>query len=303
MAAESLSEPASDIAFERPRIDDSTIKHTIAPKPSTPESTMSLEAPTDQSLVGVELAEDVMDISGSEDGGEDEGKAAITGYSPGHEKSAGRPAADSDSEEIYEPPQSFGPIEEKTMVSADSKQYPLEDPVSMQQSSHGPEPETPPIDISGTTTLQDGVVDEASIVFPAGASERAPSPVDMSDSDDYEPPEPMSSVEGEPLINDAASPTSQSSFSPPDADGLLEVETTSPDQLSIRKERIANEVIEAVPPTSQEVSYIPLAAPDLGHLTVCNFRCHVVFRIMVAISPLMRVRYNDFMPIVTIPNM
>lgn len=255
LPAESLSEPPSDIASERPQYNDSPIKHTVAPKPSTPESTMSVEAPVDQSLGGGEFAEDVMDVSGSE--GEDGATATATGYSPGHEKSAARPAADSDSEEIYEPPQSFGPSGEKTLVSADSKQYHSEDPIGLQQFSDGPEPETPPVDISGTIELQDGVADEPSVVFPPGALERASSPVDMSDSDDYEPPEPMSSVEDEALINDAASPISQSSFSPPDADQLLEVEITSPDWLSVKQEQIANDVVEAGPRASQEVSDTP----------------------------------------------
>ncbi|KAL8763737.1 MAG: hypothetical protein Q9184_000529 [Pyrenodesmia sp. 2 TL-2023] len=265
LPAESLNEPLSDIAYGRPRNDDSTIKHTVAPEPSTPDSSMSVEVPTEKSLVGGEFAEDVMDISGSESEDHDEGEATATRYSPGHEKSAGRPAADSDSEEIYEPPQSFGPVEEKTMVSADSGQYHPEDSESLQRFSDGPEPETPPANISGTIKLQDGVADEASIVFPPGASERAPSPIDMSDSDDYEPPEPMSSVEDEPLINDAASPISQSSFPPPDAEQLVEVDITSPDQLSVKQEQIANDVVEAGLCTSQEM---PRCLPDRGgHFT------------------------------------
>ncbi|KAL8907313.1 MAG: hypothetical protein Q9207_001490 [Kuettlingeria erythrocarpa] len=251
MPAEPTSEPGSRMVIELPENVESTTKHTIAPEPSMPKSTMSVDAPTGQSHGDGELAEDVMDISGSEaeDEGEDEDTAR--GHSPGYKGSAAQPAAETDSEEIYEPPQFFGPIQEKATVSADSKQYHSGDPRSLQQSSEEPKPRTPPVDISRTSRH------DAGVVFPPGASERAPSAIDMSDSDDYEPPEPLSSVEDEALINDAASPTSQSSISPPDANQLVKVETAARKLLSLREAQTVADAVEAGGHGPPEMGAVP----------------------------------------------
>lgn len=221
---------------------------------------MSAEAPTDESLVSGELADDVMDISGSEDESED----SATGYSPEPDGYPAPPAIESDNEEIYEPPQSFGLVQEETMNPADWRQHHPEQTESSQQSARGLKPLTPPVEISGTSNARDGVKADASVALSPLPSERAPNPIYMSDSDDYEPPEPMSSVEAEPLTNDAATSSTRSSFSPRDANPATEDETASHVQLSVSNEQVGNDLVETRPPEPEEASTPPIHPPSFS---------------------------------------
>ncbi|KAL8997360.1 MAG: hypothetical protein Q9169_003342 [Polycauliona sp. 2 TL-2023] len=147
---------------------------------------LSTEAPSNQSVISGELAEDVMDISGSEDGGEVTENVPISGTD------AAQPAAKSESEEPYEPPSSFGGMQEVSNPLTDSsmQQQSLTNE-GLQQHDHLEAHHTPPAMDNGTVTgTYDAARAQLRKMTPPG---HAQTPIDLSDSDDYEPPEPVAS--------------------------------------------------------------------------------------------------------------
>ncbi|KAI4114697.1 MAG: hypothetical protein LQ345_004570 [Seirophora villosa] len=218
--------------------DDLTTKRTSASEPSTPKTAISIEIPTDQPLVNGELAEDVMDISGSEK------ESSSAEYSPEPNPRPSQSAMESDSEELYEPPQSFGPAVEDLTTVADSQQHQSNEAESLQQSTRGLHPLTLSGEASRVCNVSDDVEDNASVVLPPAPADHSPSPVEMSDSDGYEPPEPVRSVDVDPLTNDATSIDSQCS-SPSFANQAVEEEIPPPEQLSTGKDQAVGDLAEA----------------------------------------------------------
>ncbi|KAL9012465.1 MAG: hypothetical protein Q9173_002772 [Seirophora scorigena] len=216
--------------------DDLTTKRTSALELSTPKTAISIEVPTDQPLVYGELAEDVMDISGSEK------ESSSAEYSPEPNPRPAQSAMESDSEELYEPPQSFSPAVEDLTTAADSQQHQPNEAESLQQSTRGLNPLTLSGEASRVRNVSDDVEDNASVVLSPGSADRTPSPVEMSDSDGYEPPEPVSSVDVDPLTNDATSIDSQCS-SPSFANQVVEEEIPPPEQLSTGKDQAVDDLI------------------------------------------------------------
>ncbi|KAL8721047.1 MAG: hypothetical protein Q9225_002191 [Loekoesia sp. 1 TL-2023] len=245
-------ESPSNGLLEAPRDADLITDHKDAAKSPTPETTMSTEAPTDQSLVSGELAEDVMDISGSED------EDTVVKNDTLSSANATPPIAESDSEETYEPPLSFEAIEEDPTSPADSKQQHPDSKRSSRQASLAPEPLTPPAENKATSDIQDVVEDEASVALLPNLSGHAPSPIDLSDSDDYEPPEATALVDVAPITHDTAAATSESSFSPPDANQDAEAELTSPGQSLVGSNPAITEVAEAATGDPEKVCMIAL---------------------------------------------
>ncbi|KAI4225707.1 MAG: hypothetical protein L6R36_003711 [Xanthoria steineri] len=189
------------------------------------ESALPTEAPSNQSLVSGELAEDVMDISGSEEEGD------VTEHLPGSSTRAGHGVAESDSEEPYEPPSSFGGMEDVSNPVTDSskQQQPLTNE-RLQQHDH----------LEATNDASLAMDDSAATDVHVAAEEQlhsvprpghAQTPLDSSDSDDYEPPEPMASVDLASLTSDTAAAVAEPSFSPADANDTLQANPVSPDAL------------------------------------------------------------------------
>ncbi|KAI4157243.1 MAG: hypothetical protein L6R39_000703 [Caloplaca ligustica] len=213
-----------------------TLQSELAHEPLTPETAPSSAALTNQSFVSGELAEGVMDISGSEDGD------SVTGDTPTSNTNVAPPTTESDREDLYEPPPSFGPINSTTPADPET-QY-LDRKETPQRVTLQQKPPTPLGERSRTIDVQEMIEDAGTIALPS-PSEHAPSDMDMDDSDDYEPPEHMTSVDADPLTNNAAITPSQSPFSPPDANQVAEVETTSADRLSVEKEQVVNDLAKA----------------------------------------------------------
>ncbi|KAL8738281.1 MAG: hypothetical protein Q9181_000916 [Wetmoreana brouardii] len=193
----------SDEAFDVSQSEDMTAKHRDGPESSAPETALSARAPSNQSLISGELAEDVMDISGSEEDGVVSEPGFVSDAVPAP------PEGESDDEEPYEPPASFRTVEEEdSLVVADSEQ---------QRTGSGEvsQPFTP---IPGhTPSLAEsnavgGVQTSATgaIIMPPLPG-YAQTPAGLSDSEDYEPPEPTIPVVAAPVTHDAAAPVSESS--------------------------------------------------------------------------------------------
>ncbi|KAL8716331.1 MAG: hypothetical protein Q9220_000236 [cf. Caloplaca sp. 1 TL-2023] len=184
-----------------PSLADRHMSHEPNPEESNRESSSSFDAPTDQSMINGELAEDVMDISGSESGD------AVPEDKPALQVDAATPARESDDEELYEPPPSFGVVEQDSVVPTDLTQTPGDGREMQQDSVPKARHRTPPSEGTVVVTMQSATEDVASA---ASAPSYDPPSADMSDSDGYEPPEPIASVDTTPLTRSAIVPISQS---------------------------------------------------------------------------------------------
>ncbi|KAL8649269.1 MAG: hypothetical protein Q9210_004498 [Variospora velana] len=236
---------------------DLTTKGTSAPEPSTPGTAISIEAPTIHPLINGELAEDVMDISGSEN------EASSAQYSPEQDKRPAQSAMESDSEELYEPPQPFGPVEEDTTTAADSKQQQADQTESFQQSARALNPLILSGEVNRMRNVPDDDENNASVVLSPGPADHTPNPVEMSDSDGYEPPEPVSSVDVDPLTNDASSIDSQCS-SPSVANQAAEVEMLPHNQLSTGEGQVVADLAETESYDPEQLQ-LPPDVHDHGH--------------------------------------
>ncbi|KAL8954170.1 MAG: hypothetical protein Q9222_000054 [Ikaeria aurantiellina] len=185
-----------------PSLEDRHPSHEPAPNKFTSESTTSFDAPTDQSMINGELAEDVMDISGSECGD------AMPKDKLASQVDAATPIGESDDEELYEPPSSFGVAEQDAFVPADSTTTPADGSETRQGSVPASKRVTSPSENNGMTTVQAATED---VVSATPVPSNDPPSADMSDSDDYEPPEPIASVDTKPLTRPAVVSISQSS--------------------------------------------------------------------------------------------
>lgn len=257
-----------------------TLQSELAHEPLTPETAPSSAALTNQSFVSGELAEGVMDISGSEDGD------SVTGDTPTSNTNVAPPTTESDREDLYEPPPSFGPINSTTPADPET-QY-LDRKETPQRVTLQQKPPTPLGERSRTIDVQEMIEDAGTIALPS-PSEHAPSDMDMDDSDDYEPPEHMTSVDADPLTNNAAITPSQSPFSPPDANQVAEVETTSADRLSVEKEQVVNDLAKAESYDPEKASPALHDTVRLRFLTFGSFKCFLRCKI-TSISALMKAR-------------
>ena len=227
--------------------------NSLTTKPGTgspSETALSIEAPTNPSLTSGELAEDVMDISGSDDEG------GVTQNNPTPSADAGQLMAESDSEEPYEPPSSFGGQEDGSNPITDlsKKQQSLTNESLQQHQKLEAEHVPPPTDNSAATEAHTAAEDQLRIVPPPGYAQ---SPIDSSDSDDYEPPEPVASVDLAPLTSDTAAALSDSSFSPLDANHTLRANSASLDPLPASIDQTASEREASAQIESEQVSISP----------------------------------------------
>ncbi|KAL8806347.1 MAG: hypothetical protein Q9182_001377 [Xanthomendoza sp. 2 TL-2023] len=218
--AQSVTQEMTGIVMhEDPESGGLPAKPETFPGQSPPETALSTEAPTNQSMVSGELAEDVMDISGSEDEGEVADNAPVSSADAGQLITDNDSNSNSNSEAPYEPPASFGDLEDGPELTADAheQQHPLTSASLRQHDNLGSQQITPAV-----------VVEEDPCTpSPAGHPQ---SPIDLSDSDDYEPPEPVASVDPASLTPNAAiSISDEPSFSPLDADQNTQANVASPD--------------------------------------------------------------------------
>ncbi|KAL8873845.1 MAG: hypothetical protein Q9174_000751 [Haloplaca sp. 1 TL-2023] len=182
---------APDISHQ----EDPIAPQEAIPRQLTPRPVPATEVLTGQSLADGELAEDVMDISASED----EGIISENGH-VNHADAAPMDSESSD-EEPYEPPVVFAGVEDSPII-----------PTEVDQPDHGGENRSPlsdegsnhsPLEIPTRPSerIQAAMID-APIEIPS-ASHIQPLD-DMNDSDDYEPPEPATPVDAAPVTADAA---------------------------------------------------------------------------------------------------
>ncbi|KAL8923973.1 MAG: hypothetical protein Q9172_002900 [Xanthocarpia lactea] len=230
---------------------------TTKPETGSPsETALSIEAPTNQSSISGELAEDVMDISGSDDEG------GVTQNNTTPSADAGQLMAESDSEEFYEPPSSFGGLEDGSNPITDlsKKQQSLTNESLQQHHKLEAEHVPPPTDNSAATEAHMAAEDQLRIVPPPGYAQ---SPIDSSDSDDYEPPEPVASVDLAPLTSDAAAALSDSSFSPLDANHTLRANSASSDPLPASIDQTPSEREASAQIESEQLTQASNVADDM----------------------------------------
>lgn len=259
------------------------------------ETALSTEAPSNQSLISGELAEDVMDISGSEDEGE------VTENCPVSSSDARQLVAESDSEEPYEPPSSFRGMEvvSNPVTNSSKQQQPLTNE-SLQQhnileANHAP----PAIDNSAATDAHVAAEEQLHNVPRPG---HAQSPIELSDSDDYEPPEPMASVDFASLTSDTAAAVAEPSFSPPDANHNLQANLASPDVPPAVIDQVDLERDASARSASEQVCN----GPQSTHcVTVSDEFRHGFHKAMISmvISYRMRVHCSSSMLIATTPTL
>ncbi|KAI4151048.1 MAG: hypothetical protein LQ341_000978 [Variospora aurantia] len=253
------TEPPSNVVSGTLPNHDLTTKGTSAPEPSTPGTAICIEAPTIRSPMNGELAEDVMDISGSES------EASSAQYSPEPDTRRAQSAMESDSEELYEPPQPFGPVDEDSATATDSMQQQADHTESFQLSARASNPLILSGDVNRMCNVPDDDENNASVVLPPGPGDHTPNPTEMSDSDGYEPPEPVSSVDVDPLTNDASSIDSQCS-SLCVANQAAEVEMLPPKQLSTGEDQVVADLAEAESYDPEQLQLAPYVH-DHGHFT------------------------------------
>ena len=242
----------SNGVHEAPQIGSLTEANRDSPELSMPETPASTKAPTDQSLASGELAEDVMDISGSEDEGmvTEDGEESHTHETP--------LVVGSDSDEIYEPPTSFEVIEKEPTVQAGPEERHPDDKEDLHKAPLELTQSTPMAESNVQNDMQDNVEDDPGALLVSESPGHAATHVDMSDSDDYEPPEPTTSVDIPPLSHDTPIAISNSSLSPPDANQNAnqdaEAKSASPDPLAVGRSHVATQVVEMTPDDVEEVS-------------------------------------------------
>ncbi|KAL9585846.1 MAG: hypothetical protein Q9212_001283 [Teloschistes hypoglaucus] len=251
------TQPAADQADEPHRRGSSTVNQADTASerstPPTPNAALMADAPINQLLISNEQAEDVMDISASED----EGLVPEHGSPPSADR--GPLANDSSDEEPYEPPASFQNIEEDLLVGTDSKQPDTRSreasvPLNLSASDVWPSVESKP--------KKEG---QASVTDAVGATletRRPQSAGHLSESDDYEPPEPTTPVEAASITHTAADHLSASSSIDPLTDAIVEAKPTSSDSQSAR---VVQAAVKETGPASDESEKIPTSSGIDGH--------------------------------------
>ncbi|KAL8853500.1 MAG: hypothetical protein Q9221_001659 [Calogaya cf. arnoldii] len=280
----------TNISDEAPTDGDVTKKPETGPMS---ETALSNEAPTNQSLISGELAEDVMDISGSEDEGE------VTDSVPIFSTDEGQLVAESDSEEPYEPPSSFGGMEDVSKLVTDPSrpQRPLTDESLRQHDSLEANHAPPASDNKVATEAHVAAEEQLHDVSRPGPSQ---SPIDLSDpddSDDYEPPEPVASVDLASLTSDTAAAVAKPAFSPSDINHNLQASATSPDALPAVIDQVDVERMASARSALEQVWNGPLFTAALS-LTSFRHGSRKAMRSM-AVSYRMRVHCSSFMLIAT----
>lgn len=290
--------PVPDMSLEQAQEDDqvpaveatnisneATTENDVTEKPEkgpVSESALSTEAPSNQSLVSGELAEDVMDISGSEEEGD------ATEHLPGSSTRAGHGAAESDSEEPYEPPSSFGGMEDVSNPVTDSskQQQPLTNE-RLQQHDHLEATNDAPLamDDRAATDVHVAAEEQLHSVPRPG---HAQTPLDLSDSDDYEPPEPMASVDLASLTSDTAAAVAEPSFSPADANDTLQANHVSPDALPAVIDQVDVEREASVQSASEQVC----DWPPIHCIAASNEFRHGVYTATISMVILYRTRVH-----------
>ena len=226
------------------------------------EIALSIGVRSNQSLVSGELAEDVMDISGSEDEGE------VTGNVPVFSNDAEQLMAKSDSEEPYEPPSCFGGTEDApNRVTDSSKQQQSLTNESLRQHDNSEADQTPSvINNSAAVDAYVAAEDELHNVPQPGRSQPPSDSSNSDDSDDYEPPEPMASVDLASLTSNTAGAAAEASFPPRDANQDLQACLPSSD---------------ALPAVVDQVNFERETSAQSASEQVCNpFSCHASLSLM-----------------------
>lgn len=243
------TQPVADQADEPHRRGSSRInKADTASERSTPPRPIAAfraDAPINQLLISNEQAEDVMDISRSED----EGLVPEHDSPPNADR--GPLASDSSDEEPYEPPVSFPNIEEDLLVGTDSKQPDT-------RSRETSEPLNPTAsDVWLSVESEPKEKGQPSVTDAVGAAlepRRPQSAGHLSESDDYEPPEPTTPVEAASITHTAADHLSASSFIAPLHDAIVEAKPTSLDSHSARVVQTAVDEPGGASDASEKVS-------------------------------------------------
>ena len=181
-----------------------THEEAIPPQP-TLQPAPATAVPIDQSLADGELAEDVMDISASED------EVIVTEAGRVDHADAALLNSESSDEEPYEPPVVFPDLEGSPIIPIEVDQPDIGGVNGSQLSDEGSNqiPLGTPAHPSDSTQV---AMNAAPIEM------HSPSHVqphdDVNDSDGYEPPEPATSVDVAPVTPDAAALTPDSAFPP-----------------------------------------------------------------------------------------
>ncbi|KAL8631004.1 hypothetical protein Q9189_003284 [Teloschistes chrysophthalmus] len=251
------TQPAADQADEPHRRGSPTVSQADTASerstPPTPAAALLADAPINQLLISNEHAEDVMDISGSED----EGLVPENDSPPSADR--GPFANDSSDEEPYEPPASFQNIEEDLLVGTDSKQ-----PDTRSRETSGPlNPKAS--DVWPSVESKPREEGQASVTDAVGAAlepRRPQSAGHLSESDDYEPPEPTTPVEAASITHTAADRLSASSSIAPLTDAIVEAKPTSSDSQSAR---VVQAAVDETAAASDESEKIPTSSDLDGH--------------------------------------
>ncbi|KAL8665130.1 MAG: hypothetical protein Q9202_002530 [Teloschistes flavicans] len=217
-------QPPADKAHERHRRGSSTVNQEDATSEgSTPIAASLADTPIKQPLLSDEHAENVMDVSGSED----EGLVLEHDAPPNADRAP--LANDSSDEEPYEPPASFRNIEEDLLVGTHSRQP----DTRSREISQPLAPRASDIRLMvASEAKKEGQLSVTCAVGAALEPGRPQSAGDLSESDDYEPPEPTTPVEAASITHTAADPLSASSSLAPVTDEIVEPRSTSLDSHS-----------------------------------------------------------------------
>ncbi|KAL8642956.1 MAG: hypothetical protein Q9228_000400 [Teloschistes exilis] len=221
--------------------------------PPTPIAALRADAPINQLLISNEQAEDVMDISRSED----EGLVAEHDSLPNADR--GPLANDSSDEEPYEPPASFPNIEEDLLVGTDSKQP----DTRSRETSEPLNPRASDVWLSVESKPKEGGQPSVTDAVGAALEPRRPqSAGHLSESDDYEPPEPTTPVEAASVTHTAADHLSASSSIAPLPDAIVEAKPTSLDSHSAR---VVQTAVDEPGGASDASEKIPMSSGIDGH--------------------------------------
>ncbi|KAL8972648.1 MAG: hypothetical protein Q9183_000426 [Haloplaca sp. 2 TL-2023] len=192
---------APDISHQ----DDPITHQEATPRQPTPQPAPATEVPIDQSLTDGELAEDVMDISASEDEG------IVTEAAGVDHADAALLHSESSDEEPYEPPVVFPDLEDSPIIPIEVDQPDIGGVNGSQSSDEGSSQipfRTPAHPSDSTQAAMNAEPMETH------STSQAKSLDDVNDSDDYEPPEPATPVDVAPVTPDAAALASDSALPP-----------------------------------------------------------------------------------------
>ena len=201
-----------------------------------------------------EQAEDIMDIT--KEGGEEapENPSSSSPKSPVM-------SAESESEEAYEPPPSIDHISDHPIVqSASQQQFPKSGQNTRQPSSNSRhlEPETDANPLFHALALNG--VDSGDGL----ATSRGQSSADNSDSDDYEPPEPISPMETTPLALDTTGTGLNGPLRTLEADVATRVESEAPTSNFDDQGHIADDPILIPLPEQVRGHYMSISLSTYG---------------------------------------